>query len=82
MAELLKEIAPGVTRRRFCGSGQPTGIGQFAVIQSVAPSLGVEVIPINVRNASRLARRLRPSRAPGDGGPIVTAGPLMAVHRN
>ena len=50
--ELLKEIAPGVTRVAVLrDSATPTGIGQFAVIQSAAPSLGVEVIPINVRDA-------------------------------
>ena len=55
--ELLKEIAPGVTRVAVLRDpATPTGIGQFAVIQSAAPSLGVEVIPINVRDAPEVER--------------------------
>ena len=51
--ELLKEIAPGVTRAAVLRDPAITsGIGQFAVIQSVAPSVGVEVSPINGRDAS------------------------------
>lgn len=51
--ELLKEIAPSVTRAAVLWDPtQTAGIAQFAVIQSVAPSLGVDVRPINVRNAS------------------------------
>ena len=55
--ELLKEIAPGVTRAAVLRDPANTaGIGQFAVIQSVAPSLGVEVSPINVRDAGEIER--------------------------
>ena len=55
--ELLKEIAPGVTRAAVLRDPAiAAGIGQFAVIQSVAPSLGVEVSPINVRDAGEIER--------------------------
>ena len=55
--ELLKEIAPGVTRVAVIRDPAiAAGIGQFAAIQSVAPSLGVEVSPINVRDASEIER--------------------------
>ena len=60
----------------------PTGIGQFAVIQYVALSLGVEVIPINVRDATEVERAVTAFARTGNGGLIVTAGPLTSVHRN
>src|SRR5215472_11816602 len=53
--ELLKEIAPSVTRVVIVrDSALPTGIGQFAVIQSVARSVGVEVSPLNLRDAGEV----------------------------
>ena len=55
--ELLKEIAPGVTRVAVLrDSADSAGIGQFPVIQSVAPSVGVEVSPINMGNATEFER--------------------------
>src|SRR5262252_781721 len=55
--ELLKEIAPNVTRAGVLrDAAVAQGIGQFAVIQSVAPSLGVDVTPINVRDAAEIER--------------------------
>jgi putative ABC transport system substrate-binding protein len=62
--ELLKEIAPGVTRAAVLrDSALPAGIGQFAVIQYVAPSVGVEVRPVNVRDASEIERAIHGLRA-------------------
>ncbi len=62
--ELLKQIAPGVTRvavlRDPC---HIRGIGQFGAIQAVAPSLGVELSPIDVRDAAEIERCDRPLRA-------------------
>jgi putative tryptophan/tyrosine transport system substrate-binding protein len=59
--ELLKEIAPGVTRAAVLRDPATTvGVGQFAVIQSVAPSLGVEVSPINLRDAGEIERGVLP----------------------
>jgi putative ABC transport system substrate-binding protein len=55
--ELLKQIAPNVTRAGILrDAAVAQGIGQFAVIQSVAPSLGVDVTPINVRDAAEIER--------------------------
>src|SRR5207248_7590013 len=55
--ELLKEIAPRVTRAAVLrDSTNPAGIGQFGAIQSVAPSFGVEVSPVNVHDASEIER--------------------------
>jgi putative ABC transport system substrate-binding protein len=81
--ELLKEIAPGVTRAAVLRDPAITaGIGQFAVIQSVAPSLGVEVIPISVRDAAEIERAIAAFARSANGGLIVTASGLATVHRN
>jgi putative ABC transport system substrate-binding protein len=81
--ELLKEITPGMTRTAVLrDSGSPAGIGQFAVIQSVAPSLGVEVSPINVRDAGEIERAIAAFARVTNGGLIVTASPSSVVHRD
>ena len=55
--ELLKQIAPNVTRAAiFRDTGNPTGNAQYGAIQTVAPSLGIEVSPINMRDASEIER--------------------------
>ena len=81
--ELLKEIAPHVTRAAVLRDPAITsGIGQWGAIQSVAPSLGLEVNPINVREAVEIERSVTEfARAP-NGGLIVTASALVAVHRD
>ena len=73
--ELLKEIAPNVTRVGVLRDASVHGIGQFAVIQSVAPSLGVDVTPINVRDAAEIERDVTALARSGNGGLIVTASP-------
>jgi putative ABC transport system substrate-binding protein len=81
--ELLKEIAPGVTRAAVLRDPSITaGIGQFAVIQSVAGSVGVEVIPINLSDDAELERELVAFAQPANGGLIGTASPWSAVHRD
>ena len=81
--ELLREIAPGVTRAAVLRDPDLTaGIGQFAVIQSVAPSLGMEVIPINVRDVPEIERAVTAFADSSNGGLIVTASALAAVHRD
>ena len=81
--ELLKEIAPGVTRAAVLRDPAITaGIGQFAVIQSVAPSVGVEVSPINVRDAGEIERAVTAFARSANGGLIVTASALAIVHRD
>jgi putative tryptophan/tyrosine transport system substrate-binding protein len=59
-----------------------SGIGQFAVIQSVAPTVGVDVIPVSVRDAAEIERAVAAFARASNGGLIVTASPLAAVHRD
>ncbi len=81
--ELLKEIAPGVTRAAVLRDPAiAAGIGQFAVIQSVAPSVGVDVSPVNLSDASEIERTITAFARSANGGLIVTASPLSAVHRD
>ena len=81
--ELLKEIAPGVTRVAVLRDpAVPSGIGQFAVIQAVAPSLRVEVSPVRRARRRRDRARRHGIRAQSNGGLIVTASPLAVVHRD
>jgi ABC-type uncharacterized transport system substrate-binding protein len=81
--ELLKEIAPGVTRAAVIRDPAITaGIGMFGAIQSAAPSLGVDVSPVNVRDASEMERALGAFARSRNGGLIVTASPLAFAHRD
>jgi putative ABC transport system substrate-binding protein len=80
--ELLKEIVPGLTRAAVIWDpSQTAAIGQFAVIQAVAPSLGVEVFPINVRDIADTDRGIAAFSRGGNSGMIVTASALTVVHR-
>jgi putative tryptophan/tyrosine transport system substrate-binding protein len=78
--ELLHQIAPQVKRvavfRDLIG-----GIAQFAVIQSIASSLGIEVNPVDMRDAGEIERTIRAFADSGDGGLIVTASAFANVHR-
>ena len=81
--ELLKEIAPSVTRAAVLRD--PTiaaGTSQFAAIQAVAPSLRVEVNPINMRDAADIERAVAAFARSGNGGLIVTAGAVALRHRD
>jgi putative ABC transport system substrate-binding protein len=81
--ELLKEIAPGVTRAAVLrDSADPSGIGQFATIQSVAPSVGVDVSPINLRDAAEIERAVAAFAQTANGGLIVTSSSLAVFHRD
>ncbi|MFZ0116415.1 MAG: ABC transporter substrate-binding protein, partial [Xanthobacteraceae bacterium] len=81
--ELLKQIAPGVTRAAVIRDPVlASGIGQFAAIQSVAPSVGVEVSPINLRDAGEIERGIAAFARSGNGGLIVTASVVASVHRD
>jgi putative ABC transport system substrate-binding protein len=80
--ELLKEIAPRVTRVAILRD--PTlavGIGQLGAIQSVAPSFRVEASPIDVRNADEIERAITDFARTANGGLIVTACPAALFHR-
>jgi putative ABC transport system substrate-binding protein len=81
--ELLKQVAPSVTRAAILRDPAITsGIGQFAVIESVAPSFGVDVIPVDIHDASEIERSIaRFARTP-NGGLILTASALAALHHD
>jgi putative ABC transport system substrate-binding protein len=79
--ELLKQIAPGVTRAAVLRDPTQSGASQFTAIQTVAPSLRVEVSPVNTRDAGEIERAVAAfARAP-NGGLIVTAGAAVTLHR-
>jgi putative tryptophan/tyrosine transport system substrate-binding protein len=81
--ELLKEIAPRVTRVAVLRDpAVPEGIGQFAVIQSVAPALRVEVSPVDIRNAGEIERAVTEFARSANGGLILTSSALANVHRD
>jgi putative tryptophan/tyrosine transport system substrate-binding protein len=81
--ELLKEIAPGVTRAAVLRDPAiVVGIGQFAVIQSVAPSVGVDVIPVNLGDPAEIEREVAAFAQSANGGLIATVSALSAVHRD
>jgi putative ABC transport system substrate-binding protein len=72
--ELLREVAPGVRRAAVIRDAtNPSGIGQFGVIQAVAPSVGLEVFPVNLRDAADIEPALATLAGSGDGGLIVTS---------
>ena len=80
--ELLKEIVPSTTRAAIIWDpSQTAAIGQYAVIQAVAPSLGVEVFPINVRDLTGSEFGVAAFASRGGNGMIVTASALTVVHR-
>jgi putative ABC transport system substrate-binding protein len=81
--ELLKQIAPNVKRVAVLrDAAESAGIGQFAVIQSVASSVGVEVIPISLGDAGGIERGVAACARSPNGGLILTAGALGAFNRN
>jgi len=79
-AELLKQIAPHVTRALVFRDLSASGIGQFGAVRSVAQSLGVELRPVNVRDAEEIERTVAAFARSGNGGVIVTS-PGTAAHR-
>src|SRR5712691_6883060 len=81
--ELLKELAPGVTRAAVIRDPAiSAGIGQFGAIQSVAPSLGVELTPVGVRDGGEIERDLTAFARSSNGGLIVTGSTLAVIHRD
>ena len=80
---LLKEIAPGITRAAVIRDPALTaGGGQLGVIQAVAPSVGAEVTPINVRDAGEIERAITTFARSPNGVLIVTGSTLAGVHRD
>ena len=83
LLELLKQVAPRVTRLAVLrNSATPTGPAQFGIIQAMAPSLRVEVSPINVRDAAEIEQGINAFAHSSNDGLIVTAGGPAARHRD
>jgi putative ABC transport system substrate-binding protein len=81
--ELLKEIAPAIKRVAVLReSAIATGPGQFGAIQAVAPALGVDVLPIDVRDAGEIERDMTQFAQVPSGGLIVTGSPAAVTHRD
>jgi putative ABC transport system substrate-binding protein len=82
LAELLKQIAPTVTRAAVLRDPTITAaIGQFAVIQTAAPSLGLDIRAVNVREANEIDRGIAAFARSGPGGLIVVSGATASIHR-
>jgi putative tryptophan/tyrosine transport system substrate-binding protein len=80
--ELLKQIAPGVTRVAILrDASQAFATSLFAVMQAVAPSLGVEVIPVNMRNADEIEQSVGTFARSPNGGLIPVASAAAVRHR-
>jgi ABC-type uncharacterized transport system substrate-binding protein len=80
--ELLKQIAPDVTRAAVLRADISSGTGQFAAIEAVAPSLSVELDPVNVRDADEIERAVAAFARSPNGGLIVPASPAATSHRH
>jgi putative ABC transport system substrate-binding protein len=81
--ELLKQIVPSVARVAVVRDPAiSAGIGQWSAIQAVAPSLGVAVVPVNVRDAAEIERTLVAFARSANGGLIVTGSALATTHRD
>ena len=81
--ELLKQVAPSVTRVAVVRDpALASGAAQWGVIQAMAPSVGLEVIPVNMRDARELERSVAAFARGSNGGLIVTASTVAVVHRD
>ena len=81
--ELLKEIAPRVTRAGVIHDpALASGPAQFAAIQSMAPSLGMDVSPINMRDAADIERAIAAFARAANSGLVVIGSAVVAVHRH
>jgi putative ABC transport system substrate-binding protein len=80
--ELLKELAPGLTRAGVLRDTDiAAGAGQFGAIQAVAPSLGVEITPVGLRDTGEIERGVTSLARIDNSGLIVTASAAAIVHR-
>jgi putative ABC transport system substrate-binding protein len=80
--ELLKQLAPSVTRAAILRDPAITaGIGQWGAIQAVAPSLGIDVVPVNMQQSGEMERALKIFAGLPNGGLIVTASGLAILNR-
>jgi ABC-type uncharacterized transport system substrate-binding protein len=80
--ELLKEIAPRVTRAAVIRDAAiASGTGQWGALQSVAPSFGVELSPVNMSDAGEIERAVAAFARSPNGGMILAASTLAVIHR-
>jgi putative ABC transport system substrate-binding protein len=80
--ELLKQIAPGVTRVAVIRDpATPQGVGQFSAVHSLAPSLGLDVNPINAREPGEIERTIPAIAQTPNSGLIVTGSNIAVIHR-
>jgi putative ABC transport system substrate-binding protein len=80
--ELLKQVAPHVAQVAVLrDQTSATGIGQFGAIQALAPSLGIQVSPVNARNANEVENGIATFARTPNGGLIVTGIPSV-IHRH
>jgi putative ABC transport system substrate-binding protein len=78
--ELLKQIVPSVTRTAVLRDPRaPAGIGQFGALQSAAPTFGVELTPVDVREVSEIERGIAAFANSASGGLVVTGSELAAA---
>jgi putative ABC transport system substrate-binding protein len=81
--DLLKQVAPHVTRAVvFRDDANPAGIGQFAVVQAMATSAGLQVTPVGVRNSDEITSAVEAFAHSPNGGAIVTGSALYTVHHD
>jgi len=81
--ELLKEIAPHVTRAAVIRDAAiASGTGQWGALQSVAPSFGVELSPVNMLDAGEIERAVAAFARSPNGGVILTGSTLAVIHRD
>jgi putative tryptophan/tyrosine transport system substrate-binding protein len=81
--ELLKQIAPNTTRVAVIRDAAITaGIGQWGAIQAMAPSVGIEAIPVNLRDTSEIERTVADFARSSNGSLIVTGSALATTHRD
>jgi len=80
--ELLKELAPGIERAAVLRDAAiPSGVGQWDAISSAAASLGVQLSPVDVRDAAEIEREITTFARLGNGGLIIQGSPLSLIHR-
>ena len=81
--ELLKAVAPRLVRAAVLRDpANPSGSGQLGAILAMAPSLGVEVVPVGVRDAGEIERAVTAFARSANGGLVITSGLLTTIHRD
>ena len=80
--QLLKEVAPRTVRAAIIRESGTGGVGQWAVIQSVASSLAVEISPVDTRDPAEIERGIAVLAREPNGGLIIVVGSAATVHRD